>query len=91
MDIVTEAQGQLIKVSPANLGSRKTSKIRIVVEVEHTRQRWDALGRLLDEAEVVTIKLSGEPVQPELDGTGEPQEATLDGMGDGSQSSGEGA
>ena len=77
MEIATEAQAQLIKVSPAKIGSRKTSKIQVVLEMEHTRERWDNLGRLLSEAEVVNIRLSGEPVQPDLDGVGEPQEETL--------------
>ena len=80
MEIGTEAQAQLIKVSPANVGSRKTSKIRVVVEFEHTRDRWDALGRLLNEAESITVRFSGEPVQQEL--PVEEQSEKLPGMDD---------
>ncbi len=81
MEIRTTAQAQLIKVSPANLGSRKTSKIRVVLEMEHTRERWDTLGRLFSEAEVVDVTLAGKPVQPELDGAEDPLEGDL-GLGD---------
>lgn len=81
MEIELQGQAQMIKVSPPNAGVRKSSKVRVVLEMEYTEDRWSKLGQLLMETEVVGFELSGEPVQPELDVV-EPQRETLPGMDD---------
>ena len=76
--IEMQGQAQMVKVAPPNAGVRKSSKVRVILEMEYTEDRWGKLGQLLMETEVVNITISGEPVQPDLDGVGESQEETLD-------------
>ena len=72
-------KAEVANVAPPKLGSRKSSKIRLILETEYSDERWAKLGKLMMHTDGVDVVLSGEEIQPELDNF-EPQEEQLEGM-----------